>query len=204
MRSCAAKMPGVRGHNENTCSAQPRLPLGWGCCSPPAWPGARAPPGQFEREFQREPEPPRVPPEPIIPPGAEERAPPGADQVRFVLKSVQVDGVTVYPATEIQSAYADLLGTEITLARVYDLADALTRKYRNDGFVLSQVVVPQQAIRAGSVRLQAIEAISPASGSRARCSDPGRISTPTLTGSEPRARRGQAPRSRCGGALPAA
>jgi hemolysin activation/secretion protein len=119
-----------------------------------AW--GQSPPGQFEREFQREPEP-RVPPEPIIPPGAEERAPPGADQVRFVLKSVQVDGVTVYPADEIRAAYADLIGTEITLARVYELADALTRKYRNDGFVLSQVVVPQQAIRAGAVRLQAIE-----------------------------------------------
>ncbi len=114
------------------------------------------PPGQFEREFQREPEP-RIPPEPIVPPGAEERAPPGADQVRFVLKAVQVDGMTVYPADEIRSVYAGLLGTEITLARVYELADALTRKYRNDGFVLSQVVVPQQAIRAGAVRLQAIE-----------------------------------------------
>ena len=119
-----------------------------------AW--GQSPPGQFEREFQREPGP-RVPPEPIIPPGAEERAPPGADQVRFVLRSLQVDGVTVYPAEEIRSAYADLIGTEITLARVYELADALTRKYRNDGFVLSQVVVPQQAIRAGAVRLQAIE-----------------------------------------------
>jgi len=119
-----------------------------------AW--GQSPPGQFEREFQREPEP-RVPSEPTIPPGAEERAPPGADQVRFVLKAVQVDGVTVYAADEIRSAYADLIGTEITLARVYELADALTRKYRNDGFVLSQVVVPQQAIRAGAVRLQAIE-----------------------------------------------
>jgi hemolysin activation/secretion protein len=65
--------------------------------------------------------------------------------------------VTVYPAAEIRSVYADLLGTEITLARVYELAAALTRRYRNDGYVLSQVVVPPQAIRAGSVRLQAIE-----------------------------------------------
>jgi hemolysin activation/secretion protein len=119
-----------------------------------AW--GQSPPGQFEREFQREPEP-RAPPEPIVPAGADERAPPGADQVRFVLTAVQVDGVTVYPPAEIRAAYADLLGTEITLARVYELAAALTRKYRNDGFVLSQVVVPEQAIRAGSVRLQAIE-----------------------------------------------
>jgi hemolysin activation/secretion protein len=120
----------------------------------PAW--AQSPPGQFEREFQREPEP-RPPPEPLVPAGAEERAPPGAAEVRFVLQAVRVDGVTVYPAEDLRALYADLLGTEITLARIYELAAALTRKYRNDGYVLSQVVVPQQAIRAGSVRLQAIE-----------------------------------------------
>jgi hypothetical protein len=57
-----------------------------------AW--GQSPPGQFEREFQREPEP-RAPPDPIVPSGADERAPPGADQVRFVLMAVQVDGVTV-------------------------------------------------------------------------------------------------------------
>jgi hemolysin activation/secretion protein len=120
----------------------------------PAW--GQSPPGQFEREFQREPEP-RPPPAPVVPPGAEERAPAGADRVRFVLTAVQVDGATVYAPAELRSAYADLIGTEITLARVYELAAALTRRYRNDGYVLSQVVVPQQAIRAGAVRLQAIE-----------------------------------------------
>jgi hemolysin activation/secretion protein len=120
----------------------------------PAW--GQSPPGQFEREFQREPEP-RAPPAPIVPAGAEERPPAGADQVRFVLATVQIDGATVYPPAELRTAYADLLGTEITLARVYELAAALTRKYRNDGYVLSQVVVPEQAIRAGAVRLQAIE-----------------------------------------------
>src|SRR5512134_3621957 len=119
-----------------------------------AW--GQSPPGQFEREFQREPEP-RAPPAPIVPAGAEERPPAGADQVRFVLAAVQIDGATVYPPAELRTAYADLLGTEITLARVYELAAALTRKYRNDGYVLSQVVVPEQAIRAGAVRLQAIE-----------------------------------------------
>jgi hemolysin activation/secretion protein len=113
-------------------------------------------PGPFEREFQRDPEP-RAPPAPLVPPGAEERPPPGAGEVRFVLQAVQVDGVTVYPPDALRPLYAGLLGTEITLAQVYDLAAALTRKYRNDGYVLSQVVVPQQAIRAGSVRLQAIE-----------------------------------------------
>jgi len=112
--------------------------------------------GQFEREFRPEPEPRRAP-EPVIPPGADVRAPAGAGEVRFVLQSVQVDGVTAYSPAEIRASYADLLGTEITLARVYDIAGDLTRRYRNDGYVLSQVVVPEQAIRAGAVRLQAIE-----------------------------------------------
>jgi hemolysin activation/secretion protein len=117
---------------------------------------AQSAPGQFEREFQRDPEP-RPLPEPVVPAGADVRAPPGADQVRFVLKAIELDGATAYPPSEIRAAYADLLGTEVSLAQIYDVAAALTRKYRNDGYVLSQVVVPQQAIRDGVVRLQSVE-----------------------------------------------
>jgi hemolysin activation/secretion protein len=117
---------------------------------------AQSPPGQFEREFQREPEP-RKPPPPVVPAGADAVAPAGADRVRFVLRAVRVDGATVYPESELRSAYASLLDKEISLAQLNDLAAALTRKYRNDGYVLSQVLVPAQDIREGAVRLQAVE-----------------------------------------------
>ncbi|MGA4816816.1 POTRA domain-containing protein [Pseudomonas aeruginosa] len=37
------------------------------------------------------------------------------------------------------------------------LANRLTAKYRQDGYLLTQVVVPEQSIEGGKVRLQVIE-----------------------------------------------
>jgi hemolysin activation/secretion protein len=53
--------------------------------------------------------------------------------------------------------YAPLLQKEVTLAEVYRIVDRLTAKYRNSGYILSQVIVPAQTVEGGAVRLQAIE-----------------------------------------------
>ena len=45
----------------------------------------------------------------------------------------------------------------VAVAQIQSLADELTTKYRNDGYILSQVIVPPQRIKAGVVRLQAVE-----------------------------------------------
>ena len=117
-------------------------------------PGAA--PGQFEREFQ--PPPPVPAPEaPVIPQGSEERPPADADKVRFVLRQMTVEGSTILTEQDLQVAFSDLVGKEISLDQVYAVAAALTAKYRNDGYVLSRVVVPPQRIADGIVRLTAVE-----------------------------------------------
>src|SRR4051812_21388555 len=113
-------------------------------------------PGQIERQFER-PREPQAPIEVVAPPAPEQRAPADAERVRFVLSSVQVSGATVYTPETLSAAWQSLIGKEVSLAQLYDVAAALTRKYRNDGYILSQVVVPVQTIRDGSVRLQAVE-----------------------------------------------
>ena len=45
----------------------------------------------------------------------------------------------------------------MTLADIYKIVDSLTARYRNDGYILSQVVVPAQSVEHGVIRLQAIE-----------------------------------------------
>jgi hemolysin activation/secretion protein len=55
------------------------------------------------------------------------------------------------------SAYQNLLDTEVLLAEIYQIAFSLTAKYRNDGYILSRVIVPVQLIEDGEVRLKAIE-----------------------------------------------
>jgi hemolysin activation/secretion protein len=112
--------------------------------------------GQFEREFAK---PPGLPsPEgPVIPETPGQVPPPDAEKVRFVLKRVEITGNQVYPESELRPFYALLLGQEVNLAQVFQVAEELTAKYRNDGYVLSRVVVPAQNIRDGVVQLQAIE-----------------------------------------------
>lgn len=116
-----------------------------------------AQPGQLERQLQA---PPQTRPgggEAVVPPGPDQRPPANAASVRFVLTRLSVEGSTVYPESKLQDAYTQYLGKEVTLAEIYQVAEALTRRYRNDGYILSQVVVPAQSIRDGAVRLQAVE-----------------------------------------------
>jgi hemolysin activation/secretion protein len=84
-------------------------------------------------------------------------APSGADKVKLTLKSVAVDNMTVYHESDIASIYQDMVGKQISLADVYAIADKLTAKYRNEGYILTQVIVPPQTIDNGNIRLRVVE-----------------------------------------------
>ena len=55
--------------------------------------------------------------------------------------------------------YADLLGGEVSLAAVYDLARRITAKYGAAGYVLSRAIVPPQNFgrRGAVIRIQVVE-----------------------------------------------
>ncbi|MBU6474897.1 MAG: ShlB/FhaC/HecB family hemolysin secretion/activation protein [Alphaproteobacteria bacterium] len=84
-------------------------------------------------------------------------APQGAEKYSFTLRHVLVSGVTVYKSADILPLFAAERGKAVTLAYVYGLAERLTAKYRNDGYILTQVVVPPQTIKNGIVHLRAVE-----------------------------------------------
>ena len=86
-------------------------------------------------------------------------APPGAESIRLTISKVVVTGATVYPDAEFAPLYADMLGGEVTLAAVYDLARRITAKYGAAGYVLSRAIVPPQDFgRHGAVvRIQVVE-----------------------------------------------
>ncbi len=84
-------------------------------------------------------------------------APAGAENIRFALSGIKVEGVTVYTEEELQAVYADRLGQTISLAELYGIANSLTTKYRNEGYILTQVVVPPQTIDAGVPKLKVVE-----------------------------------------------
>lgn len=113
-------------------------------------------PAQVERRFEeRLPTAPSVEPAPAQLPAA---PPPAAmkDQ-RFTLRSVAIDGATVYGQEELQPLFAEYLNREISTAEARALAERITLKYRNDGYILSQAVVPKQDIKDGMLRILVVE-----------------------------------------------
>jgi hemolysin activation/secretion protein len=132
-------------------------------------------PGQVERQFHQGPVPrPAVGgPLPAIP---TQPAPPGADTVRFPLRQVDLEGNTRLPPAEVQAMVAPYLQREVSLADLYVLADALTARYRNGGYLLSQVIVPAQAVADGQARLQAVEGYIAA----VRIDSPGGAESPLI------------------------
>ncbi|MEA2848905.1 MAG: hypothetical protein QOG78_4186 [Rhodospirillaceae bacterium] len=114
-------------------------------------------PGQIEKQFRPPPEP-RPTDEPVVTPGLEPAKPPsGAENVRLTLTGVVVEGATVFTAADFAPLYRDLLGKEVSLKQIYDIAAAITAKYGKAGYTLAVALVPAQRIRSGIVRIQVIE-----------------------------------------------
>lgn len=121
-----------------------------------ALPGA-ALPGQIERQFKPEPRMRADVPERTVLPEIDQPMPANAKAVRFELSRIIIEGLTVYREDKLRTVYEKHLGREVSLSDIYQIAADLTAKYRNDGYILSQVIVPAQSVSAGEVRLKAIE-----------------------------------------------
>jgi len=84
-------------------------------------------------------------------------APAGAESTHFVLRGVQITGVTVYPEGTFNDLYSGLIGKDVTLAQIYSVGQAITARYRGDGYIISQAVLPAQQITNGNVRIVVVE-----------------------------------------------
>ncbi|MCZ6603890.1 MAG: hypothetical protein O7A03_01965 [Alphaproteobacteria bacterium] len=93
----------------------------------------------------------------IFLPDEEIGAPDASTEKVFKLKGVILEGSEVYTDADIDPIVAAYLGQEVSFADLNAIAQAVTRKYRIDGFVLSQAVLPPQDIEGGILRLQAVE-----------------------------------------------
>lgn len=143
-----------------------RRPLALAVLLAAAWPGASSGqqiqlPGSAEPSRIQE----RLPPQPAAPPvsapltieRAEPTQPAGSENLRFRLAGVTLSGNAVFSEADLLPLWRDRLGREISLADVYAIAEAITAKYRNAGYILARAVVPPQRIDAGVVRIRVVE-----------------------------------------------
>ncbi len=113
--------------------------------------------GQIERELRRvpQPKPARKALPAVVLPRQVRRE--DMDAIRLEIRAIDVAGNTVYPAAALDPLLGQYTGREVSLRELYDLADALSQKYQDDGYVLSQVVIPDQIVRDGKLELRAVE-----------------------------------------------
>ncbi|MEL7462890.1 MAG: ShlB/FhaC/HecB family hemolysin secretion/activation protein [Pseudomonadota bacterium] len=87
-----------------------------------------------------------------------QRPPSNADQIKFVLNGVEVAGSTAFDEDDFAAFYAEDVGGEVTLTRVFEVAGEIQGIYRDADFIFTRVVVPAQEIDDGVVRIEVIEA----------------------------------------------
>ena len=76
-------------------------------------------------------------------------APAGAASIKLHVDGVRIVGATVYSTAELKPLSADMVGHDVALSEVYALAQKITAKYGNDGYVLSRAIVPPQSLEPG-------------------------------------------------------
>lgn len=87
---------------------------------------------------------------PIAPPGAEER-------VIVGFKGLQLEGGSVYADGILSEYYIEFVDKNITLAQIFKIARDIQDKYRNDGYLLTRVMVPEQKPTEGIIKLRIVE-----------------------------------------------
>ena len=131
------------------------------------------PPGRVERDTRPAPEPFKRDSLRIDAPRYADQVPAGAQDVRFLLGEVQVFGSNSMPTQTLSPIWAPLIGKPITLAEAFGIAAAISARYREAGFILSQAIIPAQDIRTVGVAVLRIEVVE------------GFIDKLTVTGIEP-------------------
>ena len=122
--------------------------------TPPVPPGVEA--GQIEQHIQEQVPELKIP-VPIFDDDYRQMLPDNVEELSLILNGIVVEGSTVYSDDDFAHLYEDRLGREIPLSEVFNIADMITAKYRNDGYILSRAFLPPQTIETGTVTINIVE-----------------------------------------------
>jgi hemolysin activation/secretion protein len=118
---------------------------------------AQLPPSAGAIQVPPAPAAPRPAPEIRIEQQAAPAAPAAADAVRIAVRSLRVEGASVFPDSELLALTGFTPGTELTLADLQAMAARITEHYRRSGYFIAQAYLPAQDIRDGAVTIAVSE-----------------------------------------------
>jgi hemolysin activation/secretion protein len=79
------------------------------------------------------------------------------DTIKFKLRDIQIQGATTLPAETFRPFYADLIGKDVTLSDIYNVADNIELAYREAGYPLVRAYVPPQRVKDGVFTIKVVE-----------------------------------------------
>lgn len=82
---------------------------------------------------------------------------PLSSQIHFKLRDIRIEGAKVFASNSFKDLYINKIGQDITLNDLQMIARAITQRYREHGYLISQALVPPQRIEKGVAKIIVIE-----------------------------------------------
>jgi hemolysin activation/secretion protein len=83
--------------------------------------------------------------------------PAASTKALFVLKAVELAGVTTFSRDEMAESYRALLGRPVSELDLLHIVERITERYRQSGFVLSRAILSPQDVDNGRLRITVLE-----------------------------------------------
>jgi len=83
--------------------------------------------------------------------------PRAVDELRFKLRDIHVEGAKALAPDTFRPLYADLIGRDVALADILDVADKIEARYRAAGYLLARAYVPPQHVGDGVFTINVVE-----------------------------------------------
>lgn len=77
--------------------------------------------------------------------------------IAFLLKGITIKGASAIAVNELQEIAKTKIGKKVTFSELQTIANHMSASYRKAGYMLSQVIIPEQKIKNGIVIFQVIE-----------------------------------------------
>lgn len=96
-------------------------------------------------------------PDTVVTPEPEPQELQAFPSARFPVSKVTLVGASSYPPGTFDAVLKRLEGHSVNLAEVHAVADTITARYRQAGFLLAKTIVPAQRLEGGNLVLQVFE-----------------------------------------------
>jgi len=83
--------------------------------------------------------------------------PRAVDEIRFRLNGIQINGAVTLPASSFGVLYQKLIGKDVSLSDILDVAGGIENQYRRAGYILVRAFVPPQRVTDGIFTINVVE-----------------------------------------------